>query len=266
MQEQYIGLVISDLIANINYFSKVINGSPNVNAEDLYLKIKDNRDIFKLLIDNILKKTTTEEIITVYNKIYLMMIPWLKEVLAIEKLKFIFNETLEKDHTLVMKIYIEDTYYGDFNPINGTYQLPNLSEIRKLEEEMLKAIPKITELESELTILAKKIQRPKDFFKEDTSFKASYIFNKKKTIEDLKRQFSACYTRKTELEKDIAKMNAEYQQYQDEILKNRYYDDKLNRKLSEKLGAVIDNNLIFEDVEKRDENIINIEFKFKTTE
>lgn len=250
--------IISDLIDSINYFYKAISGVSYVDPKEFYKRIRENDEMFRLMIDNILKKSTVENIFGIYQDVYEILIPYFKEELAIDNLTFVIKDSLEEDHTLMLKVYIDETYYGDFNPINGVYTLPNIPRMKEIEQRILEISPKATEMDAELLELAHKIKSPKKFFSNDIAFRLAYTVDKKGVMDRLKKDFDSMYAERYKMGSEVSSLTAEYEQYEAEISDNRYYDEKLTTRLFERLGVYIENELILNDeTEKNNLNKIN---------
>lgn len=240
-------IAIDNMVESINYFRKVINGVGYVDANKLYEKIMLDSGIFKTLIDEIMKKTSFEVIYEIYKDLYLTLIPYFKEVLVIDNIDFRFHDTLEDDHTLSLDIYIEDKYYGILNPINQTYKLPNINRIKEIEKRIEEITPEYQKIDEELTEIALDIKNPKRLDKKDKNLAIKRMFNKKSVEKDLKNSFLNVHNKKMQIEQEIAELTNEYEEYQNNIMTGRFYDEKLNSRLQDRLYITVDNSFKFND-------------------
>lgn len=241
-----IPFIMEDIINDIKKI-KTILVSKSVNAEDLYEIIFNNAELFKLIVEEIIKKTSLDSVSVVYSEIYDILIPYIRDTLAMDNLTITQSE-IDDNHMILLNIYIDDIHYGVLNVLDRTYKMPNIDRMAEIEDEAQDLTNKINDLDNELMSAAIKIKYPKKAIKQDKKFRAAYILNKKKAIQQQRDIFFVKDIEKTNRENELAALNAEYEEYQN-ALENRYYDDKLNERLKDRLNIDVDTNFIISETE-----------------
>lgn len=235
--------IVDDVVESVKKIRKVILNEGYVKPEDLYDVLYTGAKSLDLIVENSIKKTSIDVAYRIYTDIYDALIPYLRDTLAIDNIKFIPTE-LNDNHRVLLDIYIEDTYYGVLDVFERTYKLPNLDRMMEIERLVAEKLPEYQSKENTLNELGYHIRNPKKLAKKDGAFMFQYRLNKKKAINSLKGDFYRISNELAGQQAELESLNQEYDELNSAILVDRWYDEKLNDRLKERLNIEVHTELL----------------------